>query len=221
MEINMKNKQTTMDDVFESIDEMESKFENMNVHSLLVVVGQTLHDTMDYSRLFNSFTSYMQFKNLYLDSKSSTLEEDLKNEAETEDEMRNDIYSQMISHRREIEKTQMINVQQILRLQAMAKLALEFAVKKSKTKAELLQCAKYVEFEIDDRDWANEIRKKAYGEDWKLFGNESTDLNENVKPICDFDEFIKENESDLMKHFSTKRPAAYDEFLKEESEKDK
>lgn len=216
----MKNKQTTMDDVFESIDEIESKFESMNVHSLLVVVGQTLHDTMDHSRLFNSFTSYMQFKNLYLDSKSSTLEEDLKNEAETEDKMRAEVYSQMISHRREIEKTQMINVQQILRLQAMAKLALEFAVKKSKTKAELLQCAKYIEFEIDDRDWANEIRKKVYGESWNPSNNEASDTDASMKSDSDFDEFIKENESDLMKHFSTKRPAAYEEFLKEQSEKD-
>jgi len=29
-----------------------------------------------------------------------------------------------------------------------------------------------------------------------------------MKSRSDFDEFIKENESDLMKHFSSKRPAA-------------
>ncbi|QOY55716.1 hypothetical protein HUE87_05685 [Candidatus Sulfurimonas marisnigri] len=216
----MENNRTKMDDAFEMIEKMEEKFESMNVHSLLVVVGQTLHDTMDYSRLFNSFNSYMQFKNLYLDSKSSTLEEDLDNEAETEDKMMNEIYNQMLSHRREIEKTQMINVQQILRLQDMARRALEFAVEKSKTKAELLQCAKYIEFEIDDKDWANEIRKKAYAKNWSPSNSESSDTNNPVKPSSDFESFINENELDLMKHFSTKRPAAYEEFLKEEAEKD-
>jgi hypothetical protein len=60
----MENNRTKMDDAFEMIEKMEEKFESMNVHSLLVVVGQTLHDTVDYSRLFNSFNSYMQFKNL-------------------------------------------------------------------------------------------------------------------------------------------------------------
>jgi hypothetical protein len=153
-------------------------------------------------------------------SKSSSLEEDLDNEAETEDKMMNEIYSQMISHRRDLEKTQMINVQQILRLQNMARRALEFAVKKSKTKAELLQCAKYVEFEVDDKDWANEIRKKAYGENWNPSNDENTETDEHIKSSSDFDEFLQENELDLMKFFSTKRPVAYKEFLKEQSEKD-
>lgn len=216
----MENNRTKMDDAFEMIEKMEEKFESMNVHSLLVVVGQTLHDTVDYSRLFNSFNSYMQFKNLYLDSKSSSLEEDLDNEAETEDKMMNEIYSQMVSHRREIEKTQMINVQQILRLQDMARRALEVAVEKSKTKAELLQCAKYIEFEIDDKDWANEIRKKAYGKNWNPSNDENTETDEPIKSSSDFDEFLQENELDLMKFFSTKRPAGYEEFLKEQSEKD-
>ncbi len=218
----MKKEETInnkMEEAFKAIDKMESEFESMDVHSLLVVVGHTLHDTMDYSRLFDSVMSYVQFKNLYLDSKSSTLEEDLENEAETEDKMRNELYSQMISHRREIEKTQMINVQQILRLQAMAKLALEFAVKKSKTKAELLQCAKYVEWEIDDRDWAQEIRKKVYGENWDSSNNEGSDTTNSVVSSNDYESFIKENESNLMKHFSSKRPAAYEKFLKEEAEK--
>ena len=64
--------------------------------------------------------------------------------------------------------------------------------------------------DIDDVDWANEIRKKAYGENWKP-------SNSSVK-LSDFDEFMQENEANLMKFFSTKRPAAYEEFLKEQSE---
>jgi len=216
----MGNKQNTMGDAFEAIDNLESRFESMEVHSLLVVVGTLLHDTMDYGKLFDSFNSYMQFKNLYLDSKSSTLEEDLENDAETEGEMMNEIYSQMISHRQAIEKTQMVNAQQILRLHDMARRALEFAVKKSKTKAELLQCAKYIEFEVYDMNWADEVRKKANGEEWNPSSNDDKDTHKPVKSSSDFENFIKDNESDLMKYFSTKRPAAYEEFLKEQSEKD-
>jgi len=52
------------------------------------------------------------------------------------------IYSQMILNRGEIK---MIDIEQVLSSRETAKLALEFAVKKSNTKEELLQCAKYAE----------------------------------------------------------------------------
>lgn len=216
----MENQQPIMDNAFEMMEKMEKKFESMSVHSLLIVVGKTLHDTIDYGNLFNSFNSYMQFKNLYLDSKSSTLEEDLDDEYETEDKMMNKLYKQMILHRQQLEITQIMNSQQILRLQDMAKRALEFAVEKSKTKAELLQCAKYIEFEIYDQDWANEIRKKVYGKNWDPLSYETINENESIEQISDFESFIKDNESDLMKYFSSRRPTGYEEF-QEEAEKQK
>jgi len=203
----MKEQQPTIDSAFKMIEKMEEKFENMKVHSLLMVVGESLHDTVDYGSLFNSFNNYMQFKDLYFNARSSSLKEDLENETESEDKIKNKLYSQMIFHRQEIEKAQMINAQQILSLQDMARRALEVAVKKSKTKAELLQCAKYIEFEIYDKDWADEIRKQAYGESWNPSNYDSTDRNQFEQPISDFDTFMKENEADLMKYFSTKSPA--------------
>ena len=125
----------------------------------------------------------------------------------------------MILHRWEIEKIQIINIQQLLRLKDTAKLALEFAVKKSKTKTELIECAKYAEWEIDDRNWAEEIRKKAYGENWNSSNNENSNTTNTGVSINNFDSFMKENESDLIKYFSSRQPAAYKNFIKEESEK--
>ncbi len=178
---------------------------------LLAMVGHFLHDTIDYSSLFNKIQNYIQFKNLYLDSKSTTLDEDLKNIED--DEMSDILYQQMSLNREAIERIQIINAQHIMRLRDTAKLALEFAVKKSTTKTELLQCAKYAELEFYNRDWAQEIRKKAYGESWDPSNNEDSDTT------CeDFESFIEENKSDLVKSFSTKKPAAYRQFLKEEEE---
>ena len=146
-----------LEDAFKKVDKLESVFKNTSIHGLLVIVGQLLHDSIDYSNLFQQINSYEQFKNLHITARTSTLEDDLQN---ADDEEKDDFYNQMILRRRQIETTQMINIKQIERMQATAKLALEFAVKKAETKAELLQCAKYIEFEIDDKDWANEVRKK-------------------------------------------------------------
>lgn len=189
---------------------MEKRFETESVHDLLGMVGHILNNTIDYSNLYNKVSNYTQFKNLYLDSKSSTIQEDLQN-VEV-DETADEIYNQMILNRREIEKILMINIHQVLEFKETAKFALKLAVKKSKTKAELLQCAKYVEWEIDDRDWAQEIRKKAYGKDWN-----SSNTTNKVVTINDYDSFIKENEPDLIKYFTSRRPAAYEKALKEEA----
>lgn len=206
--------------MLETIDKLESRFEGMSVHSLLVAVGSLLHDTVDYSNLFDNLHGYNHFKNLYLDSKSTTLEEDLQTEdTESDNDMLDVIYSQMILNRRAIEQSLMLDMQHILKLKNTARLALKHAVEKSKTNAELLQCAKYIEWEINDKEWADEIRKKVYGEDWTASGNEHSNIDGLVKSTSDFENFIKENESELMKYFSTKRPAEYEQFLKEEEKK--
>lgn len=59
---------------------------------------------------------------------------------------------------REIDKIETLIQEQKTKINASVKKALYFAVKNSKTQEELERCAKVIELELDDKNWAEEIR---------------------------------------------------------------
>jgi hypothetical protein len=63
------------------IDNLVLKFEDEDVFSLIFLVRNILPDMIKHDTLYNSIADYIQFRNLYVNLKSTTLKEDFLRES--------------------------------------------------------------------------------------------------------------------------------------------
>lgn len=93
-----------------------------------------------------------------------------------------------------------------------ARQAFQEAVEASNTRAEFEKCASAIALQLNDKEWADEIRKQAYGNDWIPNEKEETNILDTESTHNEYMKLTETLKGDLVKYFKQRQPASYGEY---------
>lgn len=189
------------------------KLEKLSTDKLIAIVKDIVYESIGYEQILEHVLFMEQAKELYKNLKyvdePSTIEiPDIVKEVVV------NIYKSIIYHKTKISEVLNPIMLSNEKLKLAIENVLEHAVENAKSDAELETCAETIEMFINDINWANNIRKNIYGEDWNVNNNE--ELN-NVKTLHfeEAMEFLMKNEPAMINFYKNIMPLDYNDSINE------
>ncbi|MDD2357791.1 MAG: hypothetical protein PHX13_07760 [Thiovulaceae bacterium] len=199
---------------------IDLQMEGISTQGLIELAENMIYNTLDYSEIMQNIALFVDAKNLYYNLKYIQSDEEKEGNLEAKGnevamEFIEATYHSMVFYHRQIIELEIFYIHEQAKYMENARKALEFAVKNANTTDKLEQCAKVIELQFNDSDWATEIRKKAYGANWSPSNTEDLSTM-NAASNYDLMNLIKKNEGELSNYFKDKQPVGYGKYEDED-----
>ncbi len=198
----------------------ENDTQEKSVENLLAFAVHTMYEVISCRAPEYVINNFEATKKIYYDLRYSVSADDHLYQLgatgnESVDKMINAAMENMFAHYKVLASEESISNEKSLKLFSIVKETLQEAVEASKTKEELEKCADTIEVQLNNKKWADEIRKDIYADDWipgapMIQDTESTS-DEYNKYVAS-----KSIKKDTTEYFTNRMPAAYAEYLKKQ-----